>query len=200
MKRLRLTILVVVLVLVAGAIWWSGAGRSRPGEDTAATQDTVAYDYEARDVVLRQMGPDGQLQFQIEAKEIRQLPDSGRMTATGLTMTHDPPGTAPGGPNRWTMTADSGELPSDGGVVTLTGNVRANGRPAEGNQQEMRFAADHLSYNLDTQDVTSDDMVNWEWGRSKGRGRGLKANIRTGDVHLASDVRLELDVNAIRSP
>lgn len=193
MKRLRSTILLVVLVLVAGAIWWSGAGRSGPGDDTAVADDTVAYDYEAHDVVLRQMGPDGQLQFQIEAKEIRQLPDSGRMTATGLTMTHDPPGVAPGGPNRWTMTADSGELPSDGGVVTLKGNVRANGRPVEG-KQVLNFASDQLTYNLDTQEVTSDTEVTMDWGRSKLRGRGLKANIRTGDVQLESDV------NGILSP
>jgi LPS export ABC transporter protein LptC len=199
MKRLRFTILLVVLALVAGAIWWSRTG-SGGSDDAATADDTVAYDYEARDVVLRQMAPDGQLQFQIEAREIRQLPDSGRMTATGLTMTHDPPGAPPGGPNRWTMTADSGELPSDGGVVTLKGNVRAHGRPLEGRQQDMRFASDQLSYNLDTQEVTSDTMVVWEWGSSKGRGRGLKANITTGDVHLAGDVQLELDVNGILSP
>jgi LPS export ABC transporter protein LptC len=192
MKRLRFTILLVVLVLVAGAIWWSRTG-SGGADDAAATDDTVAYDYEARDVVLRQMGPDGQLQFQIEAKEIRQLPDSGRMTAKGLTMTHDPPGASPGGPNRWTMTADSGELPSDGGVVTLKGNVRANGRPVEG-KQALNFASDHLTYNLDTQEVTSDTEVTMDWGRSKLRGRGLKANIRTGDVQLESDV------NGILSP
>ncbi len=48
-------------------------------------------------------------------------------------MYHDPPGTEIGGPNRWTLTADTGELPAEGGVVNLRGNVRAHGLMEGGN-------------------------------------------------------------------
>ncbi len=84
--------LLVLLGAGAAAFWISRSppDQSQAGQDENAPQ--AAYDYEASDVVMRQMGPDGRMAFQIEAREITQLPDSGRITARGLTLYHDPPG------------------------------------------------------------------------------------------------------------
>lgn len=188
MSNWRLMSLLALLAALGGG-WWLLNGRQ--GSAPAATAEEpaqVAYNYEARDVVLRQMGPDGRMAFQLEAREITQLPDSGMITARGLTLYHDPPDTEVGGPNRWTLTADSGELPVDGGIVTLTGKVRARGVPS-GSRAAMTVATERLRYDMTTQELTSDDVVQLQWRNTSVRGRGLRANIRTGDVALESDVR-----------
>jgi LPS export ABC transporter protein LptC len=183
MRGWRLILLLVLLAVGAAGFWIL---RSQPepaeaGEDTAQ----VAYDYQANDVVMRQMGPDGRLAFQIEAREITQLPDSGRITARGLTLYHDPPGTEPGGPNRWTLTADSGELPAEGGVVTLAGKVRAHGIPV-GTTAAITVATERLRYDMTAQElsIASDDQFQLTWGGTRVQGRGLNANLRSGDVKI----------------
>ena len=181
MKPWRVIIL-LLLAVAAAALWVRHRGneqQARSSQDAAATQ--VAYDYEAHDVVLRQMGPDGRLAFQIEARQITQLPDSGRISAQGLTLHHDPSGAGPDGPNRWTLTADSGELPAEGGVVTLAGNVRAQGVPVGGRTQ-VTFATDSLRYDMDTQELCSDGEVQLTFGSNTTRVQGLCFNVQTNEA------------------
>jgi LPS export ABC transporter protein LptC len=187
-------ILLLVLLAAGSAGYWILRSQPEPadaGEDAAQ----VAYDYEANDVVMRQMDPDGRMAFQIEAKAITQLPDSGRVTARGLTMYHDPPGTEPGGPNRLTLTADSGELPAEGGVVTLTGNVRAHGIP-KGKRTAMTITTERLRYDMTTQELStgSDEFFRLTMGGIRTQGKGLKANLRTSQIsagEISADVKLE---------
>lgn len=179
-------LLLLLLGLAAAALWFGRNG----GSDQAATSRAVAapqvaYDYEAQDVVLRQMGPDGRLAFEISARQITQLPDSGRVIAKGLTVNHDPPGTPTGGPNRWTLTADEGDLPAEGGVVTLSGHVHAQGVPV-GGRIAMSITTDHLRYDMSAQELSTDDAVQVNWGNNSMQGSTLRANIRTGTVALKS--------------
>jgi LPS export ABC transporter protein LptC len=180
MKGWRAILLLVLLAVGGAAIWIL---RSQPDQQDAGDTDAaqVAYDYEASDVVMRQMGPDGRMAFQIEAKQITQLPDSGRITAHGLTLYHDPPGTEPGGPNRLTLTADSGELPAEGGVVTLTGKVLAHGIP-KGKRSEMTITTESLSYDMATQELSSEVSYRLTMGGFRAQGEGVKANLSTEEI------------------
>ncbi len=188
MKRLRLVIILVLVVLIAGAVWIARQSRNQGGgADAATVVAPVAYDYEAQDVVVRQMGKDGRLQYQIEAREIHQEPASGRIAARELTLYHDPPGTEPGGANRWTLTADTADLPAGDGVITLAGKVRAAGRPMQGGAP-LTLATERLRYDLDQQEITSDTTVALTWGGNRLTGTALRANIRTGDVALESEI------------
>jgi LPS export ABC transporter protein LptC len=181
MNSRRLALLLLLLLVAAAALWvWrSGQDQSAIPAEVDATQQ--AYDYEAHDVVLRQMRPDGRLQFQVEARQITQLPDSGRIAAEGLTLYHDPSGAEPGGPNRWTLTADRGELPADGGVVKLEGNVRAEGIPV-GSRTKVTFATTRLQYDVDKQELCSDDEVQLTRGSNSMSSQGLCFNVRTNEV------------------
>jgi LPS export ABC transporter protein LptC len=183
MKRSRLIGLLLLPALAAVAIWFlrgrDGEARSAQAEETPQ----AAYDYEAHDVVLRQMGPGGQLAYQIEAKEITQLPDSGRVTARGLTLYHDPPGTPAGGPNRWTLTADSGELPAAGGVVTLSGNVRAQGVPV-GSDTPVTVTTEHMQYDMAAQELRIDEAVKLVWGTASMEGLSARVNMGSGKWKL----------------
>lgn len=186
MKGWRILLLLVVLGAGAAAFWLSRTPDQGNADDSADAAQ-LAYDYEANDVVLRQMGPDGRLAFQIEAKEITQEPDSGRISASGITMYHDPPGTEPGGPDRWTLTAEKGELPAEGGVVTLTGKVRAQGVLGK-NRTQMTVATERLRYDMTAQVLSVDegDAYRLTYGSMRAQGRGLSANIKTSDVKMGS--------------
>jgi LPS export ABC transporter protein LptC len=181
MNGRRLALLVLLLLVAAGALWTWRSGQDGETTPGGAAPPQQAYDYEAHDVVLRQMGPDGRLQFQVEARQITQLPESGRIAAEGLTLYHDPPGTEPGGPNRWTLTADRGELPAEGGVVTLDGNVRARGIPV-GGRSPVTFAAARLQYDMTTQELCSKDEVQLTLGSSIARVQGLCFNVATNKM------------------
>jgi LPS export ABC transporter protein LptC len=180
--RRSVLLLLLLAVAAAAALWFSRARQGGPesGEPQTATQ--LAYVYKANGVVLRQMRPDGRLAFQVEARQITQLPDGGSISAQGLTLYHDPPGTEPGGPGRWTLTADSGELPAEGGVVTLAGHVQAHGK--WGGRTAVTFTTEHLQYDMATEEFSNDDLVQITLGENFIEGRGLRANIKTSTLEL----------------
>jgi LPS export ABC transporter protein LptC len=186
MRAGRVIALMSLLALGAAAFWfWNQKQKEQAQGAQAGDAPQAAYDYEAHNVVMRQMDPNGRLTFQIEARQITQLPDSGRVTALGLTLYHDPPGTPVGGPNRWTLTADRGELPAEGGVVMLSGHVRAHGIPVEG-RSALTLTTESLRYDMASQELSSDELVQFSRGSNgiQGEGRGLRANIRTGRLEL----------------
>jgi LPS export ABC transporter protein LptC len=188
MRGVRIFGLLLLLALAGTAAWfWNVRQMEQAHDATGREPPQTAYDYEAHQVVMRQMDPDGRLAFQVEARQITQLPDSGRVTALDLTLYHDPPGTAVGGPNRWTLKADRGELPPEGGVVILTGHVRAHGIPVEG-RSALTITTTSLRYDMATQELSSDELVRITLGANgiQGEGRGLRANIRTGSLELES--------------
>jgi LPS export ABC transporter protein LptC len=185
-KRLLLAISGIAIVI--GAAYLAGF-RAPLGKSPRqqAPSDAPTYDYEANDVVVRQMGPDGSLQYQIDAKRVAQLAENGQIAASGLTLHFDPPDAKHDLARRWIVTAARAELPASGNVVTLLGDVLVRGRPA-GASQEAQFRTERLNYDLGTQDVSSDAEVEMTWGRNKLRGQQLKANIKQGTVAIESKV------------
>jgi LPS export ABC transporter protein LptC len=186
MKKLRVLAAVMVAALALLGIWVAGTGPRPDGAaaDNADSPDS-AYDYEAHDVVVRQMGPDGALQYELEARQISQLPRNGQISAQELVMHHDPAGSLPGGANRWTLTADRAVLPESGTAITLAGDVHAQGRP-QNSQEQVVVLAEQVTYDLQTQDVSSDTPVDVTWGRSKFRSTDLRLNIKRGTINVES--------------
>lgn len=186
MSRATVAATVVVVSLGAAAIWLAGRDRgpATKGETADAAPD-MAYDMEAHDVVLRQMDADGRQEFQVEARQITQAPGNGEISATALTLYHDPPGTAAASPNRWTLTADGAQLPPEGGIVTFQGNVRAAGRPASGGMP-VTLTTSRLRYDLDAQSLSSDADVAVTRGSMAFQARGMRFDIKTSELTLES--------------
>lgn len=182
------TLVILLVIATLGAAIWFGALRSG-GEAPAATaqQEERGYDFEAQGVVIRQMDERGRLQYEAEAERIVQLPDRGQVEATGLTLHHDPPGTTPGGPNRWTLTAAQGQLPAEGQVITLNGAVRAQGVP-QGRALPLQVATDQLTIDLNSQEVATDGRVDITLGRNKLSSTGMRGNVATGELKLQSKI------------
>ncbi|HUG72793.1 MAG TPA: LPS export ABC transporter periplasmic protein LptC [Steroidobacteraceae bacterium] len=181
MKRIVLPLL--LLVTIAVAVWFR-AGDTGP--ETAEAPGTDAeFDFEAQGVVMRQMGADGRLQYEVVANRIVQLPDGGPVRASGLTLRHDPPGTAEGSENRWVVTAAEAELPAQGEILTLSGQVRAQGIP-RGQNTPLELATEEITFNLSSQELYAKGDVEVNRGRNiiRGRGRELRANATTGELKV----------------
>lgn len=184
MKKVLLSLL---LLAAAGAATWHVLrdGPSRRQDARQEAESAREYDFEARDVVVRQMGPDGRLQYELEARRFAQSANAGEVMAEDLTIHHDPPGTIPGGPHRWTLTAAGALLPAESQVINLHGNVRASGLP-RGRRTPMRISSEALAYDLAAQEVSSDANVLIEWGGIRSESQGFTFNINTAELQLQS--------------
>jgi LPS export ABC transporter protein LptC len=173
-------------LLVAGAIgaaiWYAMSAGQPAGDVAAAAEDADhARDFEAQDVEVIQMGPDGRVRYRLEAERVAQSLETGDVRAENLVIQHDPPGTTPGGQNRWTVTANSAELPAGKEVLTLSGNVRGRGIP-KGRRNPVLFSTPRLSYDVQSQDVSSDTEVTIEWGASRFTTQGFQLNINSTEL------------------
>lgn len=184
MKRVLLGL--VVVAAFAGAAWYVFHMTARPEAGTAEA-DRERNDFEAERVVLQQFDAAGRLQYEIEADRIVQLRNAGGIIATGLTFRHDPPDSEPGGPRRWVLTADEATMPAEGGRVTLSGNVQAQGLPSN-SDVPVKLASDRLDYDIDQQLVSTDGEVTGSWGKHRFSGRSLRVDIARGALQLESDI------------
>jgi LPS export ABC transporter protein LptC len=183
MRRIILPLL--LLVSIAIAVWFRAGGPGAGSRTADAPGPDAEFDFEAQGVVMRQMDANGRLQYEVVANQVVQLPDGGPVRASGLTLRHDPPGTAEGSKNRWVVTAAEAELPAQGEILTLSGQVRAQGIP-RGQDTSLELATEEISFNLSTQELYAKGEVEVNQGRNiiRGRGRELRANATTGELKV----------------
>lgn len=187
MSKVGVIAAIVVAALVALGIWvtrtGSPAGAATSNEDAAAK----AYDYEVHDVKMQQMGPDGTLRYQLEAKQITQQADNGQISAQALQMYYDPPGSQTGGPNRWTLRADHADLPESGDVFNLQGDVHAEGVPLN-SRTKYFVATEELTYNLRTEEVFTRKPVDFAWDGNRFNTGDIRVNIKSGAFKVDSTI------------
>lgn len=180
---MRKFLVVLLVVVVAGAALWQ-VQRQRQQQLAGALAEEDAgpvYDFEARDVTVRQMGADGRLQYELEAARLTQSANGGEVVAEQLTLHHDPAGTIPGGQHRWTLTAENARLPAEGQLMSMHGDVRISGLP-RGRRTPVRIFSEQLDYDIGAQEVSSAADVKIEWGGIRSESRGFSFNIDTGNI------------------
>lgn len=185
MRRWRWLLAVVVIGLVVAGAYVAGTRPTGTGTAQPNEADAATYAYEAHDVVLRQMDADGALQYEFQAASITQLPRDGAIEAHDLTLHYDPPGGQVDPDRRWTLTASGAQLPENSDVVKLAGQVLVQGRAPQ-SPAPIRFQTEKLDYNLKTQALANEVPFELHWGGSRFSGRGLRANIKQGDVAVES--------------
>jgi LPS export ABC transporter protein LptC len=182
MKRWRWLLALALAGLIVAAAYLTGTSEQARTETTGANAaDNAAYDYEANNVVVRQMDESGRLQYEIEAEHVAQLPKDGAVMASKLTMHYDPPGHEKDGSRRWTLTADSAQLPENSDLVALRGNVIARGQLSTLGGIAT-FSATSLDYNLKTRILTNKSPFRAEWPGGHIIGEGLRANLQQGSI------------------
>jgi len=189
MKRSRLWLGLLVLAVLAAA-YLLGHSGSTPGVARAREEaEVLQYNFVASDVVVRQTGDDGKLQYRLQATRVEQRPEDRQISASDLTVHYEPEeakSAAAGG--QWKLTASRAVLPDDGKPLQLRGAVQVTGQPPQASGP-VTVNTESLDYDLRTQDINSADIVELRMGTQSLQGRGLHANIRLGTLALDSEVR-----------
>jgi LPS export ABC transporter protein LptC len=79
-------------------------------------------------------------------------------------------------------------LPQQGGVLVLTGNVEARGKPP-GSDTTMTVHTESLNYDMRGERLQTSEFVRFDWSGRKLTGTGLEADLRSGLFKLESGVR-----------
>jgi LPS export ABC transporter protein LptC len=188
MKRVHWLLGVAVIAVLALA-FVLGRGGNTPGDSSTHDEPaTFKYNFVAHDVIVRQTGSDGKLQYRLEAESVEQRPEDKQISATNLTAHYEvPDAQADPAASNWKLTADHAMLPEDGKLLQLRGAVRVTGQPpATG--APVTLATNSLDYDMQTQEITSHETVDVQMGEQRLQGTGLQANIRLGTLRLETQV------------
>lgn len=189
MKRSRWLLGLAVLVVLAAA-FMLGHGGSTPGLARAREEPSdFQYNFVASDVVVRQTGDDGRLQYRLEAARVEQRPADRQIAASDLTVHYEAADAGAGAVagSQWKLTAARAMLPDDGRLLQLRGAVQVTGQPPAA-AAPVTMLTESVDYDLLTQEITSAETIELRMGPQQLQGRGLHANIRLGTLQLESGV------------
>jgi LPS export ABC transporter protein LptC len=189
LKTHALLIVPVGLVLLAVAFYLGRAGQApvKTAGDEAPAES--GYDYIARGVTVEQSDEQGHPLYAFTAEQVEQHAGDGRIAARGVTLNYDTPrdgDTAQ--PQQWAVRAEEALLPQQGGVLALSGNVEARGKPP-GSDKTMTVHTRRLDYDMRGERLHSTEFVRFDWDGRELAGTGLDADLRTGLFKLESGVR-----------
>ena len=187
---------VLAIAVIAGAYFIGVAGRNDDASDAAAAL-LPDPGYAARDAVVTETGDDGRERYRLNAKVVRQQPESGVIDLEYLEMDYHPGAQAPlpgeardtGAHNDdvWHLKADRGEVRDNGDDVQLTGNVAITG-PAPGSELQLSLTTDSMRINTPTQFIETDAPVKLSWSGNELNAVGMEADLKAGSVRLRSAV------------
>jgi LPS export ABC transporter protein LptC len=181
MTAYRVLALMAAVALIIGVVLISAPRREGAGPALAAAR---AHDpgYAARDAHLIQTGADGEPLYVLDATQIQQQPDAGKVDLRQVRLGfHDTSG------NQWNARADRGELTPSSGVVELEGGVRVDGVVPDSGQP-AEIATERLDVDTRAQVVTTHDPVTVFVSGRELHAEGLVASLKERRVQLESAV------------
>ena len=138
--------------------------------------------YAARNARLVQTGPDGEPLYTLNAAQIRQEPDEGRVDMQQVQL-----GFRDAAGNNWTARGAHGAMGQDTGVIELDGAVHVSGI-VPGTQDTTDISSEHISFDTNAQLVTTHDPVTITMSGRRLEAQGLVANLKDRNVQLESAV------------
>jgi LPS export ABC transporter protein LptC len=160
------------------------------GKNTPSTQSVIHESavrdqgYAARHARLVQTGPDGRPLYTVEAEAMQQLPDEDTVLLEQVRLGfRDDTG------NMWNAWGDHGQLAQPTGQVELVGNVQVAG-VLPGTTDEAHLATERLHVDTQEKTVRTREVVTMSTSDQHYhvRSRGMFADLRSGRVHLESEV------------
>jgi lipopolysaccharide export system protein LptC len=175
-----LSLAMLLLVAVAG---WLTLQRV-PGVATPPARPTVQEPgYTATDAHLVETGADGKPLYALQARTIRQQPQSRDIALEEVHMNfNDPDG------GSWSARADHGLVQPESSEVQLSGRVDVTGTFA-GSPQPAHIMTDTLSVDTHTQVIRTPAPVELDWAGGIMQARGLYASLKNHSIRLEADVR-----------
>ncbi len=189
MRTHALLSVLAALVLLAVAFYLGRAGQAPAKTASDEVEAEGGFDYVARGVTVEQSDEQGRPLYAFSAEQVEQHAGDGGMSARDVTLNYDAPDKSDANqPRQWAVRADEAQLPQQGGVLALSGNVEARGTPP-GSDEAMTVRTDRLDYDMRGERLQTSEFVRFDWNGRELTGTGLDANLRTGLFKLESDVR-----------
>lgn len=174
--------MIAISVLFAGALasWYLG----RPQPDEPATKRAVGdgqRGYYLKSARILGTGPDGELLYELRAREAEQLGESS-VSFTDVRLNYSPQSDVP-----WSVDADRATVFADDKRVLLEGHVRAISTEGfSGSDTEIR--TEYLEIYPDDFLAETDERVQIRFGERSLTATGMLASLRENQVKLKSNV------------
>jgi LPS export ABC transporter protein LptC len=171
------------LALVVVAVWLT-LGTGTQGPATARTSGPAAADqgYAATDATVVETGADGLPMYTLDARQVRQDPDSNLVHLTTVHMTfRDASG------SQWQARSEQALAQQDSEQVDLVGAVDVWGI-ISGSDQPAHILTDRLHVDTRTQIIRTRSAVKLKWAGNVVDARGLLVNIKDHNIKLESEV------------
>ena len=172
-----------IAVLAAGAMASWYLSRSSDGEETGTpTLDATHRGYYLKAARILGTGPDGNLLYELEAREAEQL-DQDRIAFTDVHLDYSPQSDVP-----WSVDADVATIHADEQVLLLEGHVRAiSNEGFSGNDTEIR--TEYLEIYPEDFVAQTDERVQIRIGQRSLTATGMLASLQDNQLKLKSNVR-----------
>lgn len=170
-----------LLVALAGFSWfWSRMETAPPL--TAPDAVSIPSGYYLIDATLLGTDADGRVRYRLNAARAEELADQERLTFSDVTIEYAEQPDTP-----WTVTAASGDGPTDLSYLDLYGNVMLI---SEGNGQRDRWeiSTERLRFDPQLMVASSDDLVRLSLDSHTLSAVGIKVNMRDDKLVLESQV------------
>ncbi|HUL18229.1 MAG TPA: LPS export ABC transporter periplasmic protein LptC [Steroidobacteraceae bacterium] len=177
----RIFALVAFVALIVGVIVLSGGEREVAAPIIVEGPPTDPG-YAAKKARLIQTGPDGAPLYTIDAQEVQQQPAQDTVDLQQVVL-----GFKDSAGDEWTATARHGEVAQNSGIVKLDGAVHAMGT-LSGTAEPADITTERLTFDTNTQIVTTRDRVTLIMSGRKLDAAGMVANLKERHVQLESAV------------
>lgn len=173
----------IIGVLAAGAIASWYVARPQPEEETrTASFDAARRGYYLRSARILGTGADGQLLYELTAREAEQL-GTNQVSFTDVHLNYSPQSDVP-----WIVNADTATIHADEQRVQLEGHVSAISREGfSGNDTEIR--TQYLEIYPEEFIAETDERVQIRIGERSLTATGMLASLKDNQVKLKSNVR-----------
>lgn len=178
---LRLLFALGSVAILAALLYLQDADSG--SSDSGATElGTATSGYSEVHAQLIETGDDGLPLYRLDADRIDQPQPQGLIYLTNPKLDYQ----IQDG-NRWTLTAERGQMPQAADVADLSGRVHAEGLPT-GSQKPLRIDTEELHLDMAQHVATSAVLVHVSWGGDRLDGRGMRADLKNDTLTLASKV------------
>ncbi len=171
---IALAVLAVLLYMQRGAV---GGAENAAVQSSAPEPGMVAIGAH-----IIETGDDGQPLYRLDATRISQPTPDGTIYVTNPVLHYTPPASNP-----WVLTARQGQLPQSAQTADLSGSVHAEGKP-QGSLQLLNFDTSVLHVDMQQQLATTAAVVHVQQAGNRLTGRGMHANLKSGELQLYHDV------------
>lgn len=179
----RLIFLILAVSALAALLSYLQRSGGGAGTETTAAQSAAPEPgLVAIGAQIIQTGDDGHPLYRLDSARISQPVANGTIYLTDPILHYTPPGGNP-----WVVTALQGQLPQSAQTADLNGSVHAEGTP-QGASQMVRFDTSTLHVDMQQQLATTPAVVHVQQAGDLLTGRGMRANLKSGQLELFRDV------------